>query len=691
MVFAALVAPRRVLGLLAGLLLAPVAGAQVTTVDALVAAVNGGAPGDTVRVAAGTFELPGPLRPKAGMAILGAGMGQTVITGAASWTPGTAGLPDGDTNSGSVNRNAYLIDLGDAVRRVTVADVTLRGPNLHGAVTGNDCDDLTVRGVAIEDVLWSGIRTFRMDRARIHGNTFVDAGGQHANKTGGAIYATWFADSEIYDNTFRRSSGSTRNAYGVKGRRAKRVRIYRNTIRTNFSIELPHENDQDVEIDHNYVTGTISIPKNSGGSVPASGVSFRIHHNYSSSSYALEWARNGAEVDHNLFDFSTAKDGGNLISAWSATSQGPTVFHNNLIKNPGRGVFWSEEVYNNISFYRNHVVANETVTPRTDGLFGFNSNTDFSTVSIRDNIIEVVGLPRKLVRNAASRTARIENNRLVNVADTADYANPQTGAPQGPDGPLAFRAGAFGEFEVDGWTVRPYRAPAPEAGVWYALRNTDSGLVLDADLGGVLAVARLDAGVGAGLDQQWQFLADGDGWRVDNRHSGRGPVDSGPDGRVVWSPDGATGTDKVWAVVDAGGGAVRLLNAARGRGYLAASPAGAVSWRIDAGDGTRWTLERLNAPTALRAAAAVQAGFDLSVYPNPVRAAATVAYTLDAPGEVSVVAYDVLGRRVAELASGSASAGGHRAALPESLPSGTYTVRLVAGGRVVTQRLTVVR
>ncbi len=685
-------------GVFSALLLAalvPPAWGQVATVAELVDAVTNGAAGDQVVVAAGTYELTGPLRPKAGMTIVGAGAGQTVLTAAASWSPGTAGLPDGATNSGSVNRNAYLVDLGDNVHHVTVADLTLRGPALHGAITGNDCDHLEVRGVSIEDVLWSGIRTFRMDHARIHGSTFVDAGGQYGT-TGGAIYATWFADSEIWDNTFRRSSGSPRNVYGIKGRQAKRVRIHHNTIRTNFSIELPHENDQYVEIDHNYVTGTISIPKHGGGSVPTGGYTFHIHHNYSSSSYALEWARNGAEVDHNLFDFSVAKDGGNLISSWTPISQGPTRFHHNLIKNPGRGVFWSEHVFNHIEFANNHVVANETVTPRTDGFFGLNPATDFSTVTVRDNIFEVVGRSRGLMRNAASRTAVIENNRLVNVSDTAGYANPQTGAPQGLTEPLAFRAGASGEYEVDGWDVRPYQESLPPTGQTVSLRAETSDRYVAADLNRSRRLVADRAWVRGWEQFEVTDGADADPATVALRARANGRFVTAAPGTPLAATATSAGPGERFAWEPHADGTVCLKSLATGA-YAAAGPS--APWTLDADGaacpaGARFAWATVGASVAAGAtgAATTVAEFGLDVYPNPAHGKVSVAYTLVEPGEASVSVYDVLGRRVADVATGHQPAGAHRVGVDVSrLSAGAYVVRLASGGAVVARRLTVAR
>ena len=424
--------------------------AQITSKQVLVEAINNGSENDVVKVGAGTFKLDSPLQPKSGMVIQGAGVGQTIIIPSDSWTPSDTLLPDGDTDHTSVVREAYLFDLGDKTRKVTIKDATLSGEGkLHGILYGNDCDGLELSNLQIRDVIWSGVRTFRMENALIHDVDFLNAGGKF-RVTGGALYLTWTRDSEIWNNRFTKNDGE--NFYGIKGRKFERVRIHHNTILMNFAIELPFENDSFVEIDHNVCDGAISIPKYGGGPVPEDGYSFHIHHNLMYRAYSLEWARNGAEVDRNLFDFDTEDDKGNLIGDFGrTTSPGPTLFHNNLISNPGRGLIWTNSPYNNYSFYNNHVRANKTVTPRTDGLFGFSKNTDFSTIVIKDNIIECYGLDRPLLRNEESRNAKIENNTLINISDTKDYKNPQTGAKKGLLEPLKFTCGAYDEYTVDGW------------------------------------------------------------------------------------------------------------------------------------------------------------------------------------------------------------------------------------------------
>jgi nitrous oxidase accessory protein len=441
----------------------------VSTVAQLYAAVNNGVANDTITVKAGTYELTSPLAPKGGQTIRGAGAGATIITAAASWSPSTSTLPDNGINISSCDATAYLFSFAYSTKNVTISDMTLTGPALHGALLASDCDGLQLSGLRIDDFLWSGVRTFLMANSSFHDNTFVDTGGRwqsggvpgvSGGTTGGGIYLTYVSDSTFYNNTmYKTQSLPERNFYGMKHREAKRCRYYNNTLLTNFSMEFPFENDQYVEIDHNYMTGTVSIPKYAGGPIPSGGYTFHIHHNYFNQSYAIEFARNGVEIDHNLFNFSTDDDGGNLITNFqdSATpaSDGWVTIHDNLIKNPGRGLYASNgQIFNNFSFYNNHVVGSTTVTPRTDGMFGLPTGTTFSTVTIKDNIFEFSGQARGLFRNTASYASVVQNNTLTNVSDSSKYANPSTGDPRGPLAPLYFAVGAGSRYVVDGWNCR---------------------------------------------------------------------------------------------------------------------------------------------------------------------------------------------------------------------------------------------
>jgi len=437
------------------------AAAPVATTAALVAAVRDAGDGATIEIAPGTYELEAPLEPKAGTTLKGAGMDKTILTHAAGWRPSTKTLPDPEMKTAGMDTRAYLIRLPDKAAGITISDLTLRGPQLHGAIFGQGNKGLHLHHLRVQDVLWAGIRTFSMEGAKIHDCEFIDAGGRwergqpglKGGITGGAIFAIWMVDTEIAHNRFTRTQpGTSDEFYGIKVRQGKRCRIHHNTIEVNFSLEFPFENDEDVEIDHNVLHGTVSIPKHAGGPVPKSGRTFHLHHNWFRDTYSVEFVRNGVEIDHNLFDFDVAKDHGNLISAFGkAPAKGPASFHNNLVSNPGRGVIWMNEAFDNLEVRNNHIVTRTTATPRTDGLFGLSPASDFKTITVRDNIIECQGQARPLLRSKESYGATIANNLPTNVSDTARYANPKGEKPAGLEAPLKFECGAHGEFTVDGW------------------------------------------------------------------------------------------------------------------------------------------------------------------------------------------------------------------------------------------------
>ena len=78
--------------------------------------------------------------------------------------------------------------------------------------------------------------------------------------------------------------------------------------------------------------------------------------------------------------------------------------------------------------------------------------------------------------------------------------------------------------------------------------------------------------------------------------------------------------------------------------------------------------------------------------PNPTATSTTLRFELAEAAEVEVVVVNVLGQRVATLASGPAAAGPHAVTVDASgLAAGTYFVQVRAGGEAQTRRFTVVR
>jgi len=79
--------------------------------------------------------------------------------------------------------------------------------------------------------------------------------------------------------------------------------------------------------------------------------------------------------------------------------------------------------------------------------------------------------------------------------------------------------------------------------------------------------------------------------------------------------------------------------------------------------------------------------------PNPALGAVTLRYALPREAPVRLGIYDVSGRRVRELASGTQTAGEHvldwdlRDESGRAVVAGLYSARLELEGRVLTQRL----
>ena len=81
-----------------------------------------------------------------------------------------------------------------------------------------------------------------------------------------------------------------------------------------------------------------------------------------------------------------------------------------------------------------------------------------------------------------------------------------------------------------------------------------------------------------------------------------------------------------------------------------------------------------------------------TVYPNPLRNQAQLEYALPEEADISIVVYDMLGRRVAQLVDGKRKTGVHQARVDASrLASGKYFVRMRADAFQQTRQLTVVR
>lgn len=445
---------------------------MVSNTQQLIDAVNNGPAGSNIIVAAGVYELPFSLKVKNGVTITGAGAGQTIIRNAPTFQFPAASWYDADVNFEFSNRDAYLFDLGRDQANVTLRNMTLTGPQVYGGVHAIAVSGITLTGIDFVNFRWSGIRAFVVSNVNISNNRFIDAGGQTVNgdgsfgSTGGSMFIAYLSNGVIDNNRFSSSGTRADNVFGVKGREFRDVRITNNTIRNDFSIELPFENDYYVDIENNFLDGVVSVPRWAGGQLPPgpNPYTFRIRNNYFTKSYSIEGPHNGMYIEGNVLDFPIDSDYGNLIGSFDPWSEnpaanGPLVFSGNIVINPGRGVFWSDVVWNNLTFANNHILANEIVPSMyPEGLFSFRDFspafggqfTNFSTITLASNVVEVLGRPRAFIRWPSGYAAQIQNNLLVNVTDSGAYANPPTGAPRGPQTAMVFNVGVNGEFRVNG-------------------------------------------------------------------------------------------------------------------------------------------------------------------------------------------------------------------------------------------------
>ncbi len=79
-------------------------------------------------------------------------------------------------------------------------------------------------------------------------------------------------------------------------------------------------------------------------------------------------------------------------------------------------------------------------------------------------------------------------------------------------------------------------------------------------------------------------------------------------------------------------------------------------------------------------------------YPNPFNPSTVIPFELAQTGNVRLAVYDVTGRQVTLLVNASMGAGRHSVTFNAAgIPSGVYIVRLEAGGRIMTNKLTLLK
>ena len=135
-------------------------------------------------------------------------------------------------------------------------------------------------------------------------------------------------------------------------------------------------------------------------------------------------------------------------------------------------------------------------------------------------------------------------------------------------------------------------------------------------------------------------------------------------------------------------------------GIVAAGPSGAIVGWSEARSGTDldvYAMQVLEATTAVEPAPGAPGFAFRGPWPNPARGATTLRFSLPSEASVRLAVYDVRGRRVRELVSGSRPAGGQtvvwdfRDGQGAPVGAGIYFAKLEVGNRTATRKLVLVR
>lgn len=232
-----------------------------------------------IQLGSGTFVAERTAHAKDGVTIAGRGHegdNATRIVASATWN-----LSE-DPNSGNPV-DEYLLFLQKA-KNVTIRNLALGSKPEHritGALLCRGSEDIIIHDLHVHDFRWAGLAFEGTTRLNVHDCTIENASTEKHRYHNGLIQTRWIKQSEIHHNQIVSSEGG---GYGYKGSGHRGVRLHHNYIDIGggFAIESAHENEFGLEIDHNYLTRCISVPKSGQGADPTKeghDYSVWIHHN----------------------------------------------------------------------------------------------------------------------------------------------------------------------------------------------------------------------------------------------------------------------------------------------------------------------------------------------------------------------------------------------------------------------------
>ena len=423
----------------------------------------------SIHLAPGDYVATRTARPKSGTTIVGRkpyGKDRTRIIASKDWKL---------SNSPREAREGEYLIAFTKMKDVKIKSLALVSDSSHritGAIRCFRSENVNLRELVIEEFRWAGIHAEICTKLTVTQCKLTNASVERDRYWSGLIRSRYLSDSEISHNRITSTIGG---GYGYKGGGHTGARFHHNyvDVKGGFSFESAHENEYGMEIDHNYLTGCLSIPKGGQSADPSKRGykhTFRIHHNYLTDSYTIEGPRNHLEVDHNWIH--VEKTNGRIYTHHGGINRGPIQIHHNVIENVDRALIWMNRGLAEKIYVYNNTIFCADAGKRTGALLSAYSAERLNDWVFKNNVVVAAwSQSRKLMQDKRDVLKKIiaTNNVLINVtgAPKGNYVNQDPGLKRQDAKPWVFYSPMNAEsFVVDrGVKVGlPFVGKAPDLG-----------------------------------------------------------------------------------------------------------------------------------------------------------------------------------------------------------------------------------
>ena len=369
----------------------------------------------------------------------------------------------------------YLVALRNS-KNVTIRDMSFAsdpGHQISGAFHCSSLSHVKFLNLHIAEYRWAGIHINKGNNIEIGNCIIRHASTVRCKHQGGLIRTKWIKDSRIHHNQIIGKKGG---GYGYKAGGHENVRIDHNYISTGyFAIESAHEHEFGVEIDHNYLTRCMSIPKSNNSANPKErgyDYSFWIHDNYLTDSYTIEGPRNYLIFEDNYVKIE--KKGGRVYTHHGGRNNGPVVIRRNVIENVDRSFIWMNEGLAEGIEVTNNTVICAVAGENKGSIFGAYSGDRLNGWVARNNVfIAPESEPRSVrpTQRGVSEKIEITHNLFVNFKGVPEgnFEGETPGFKATGEKPWPYYTPADGKsFLVDRGmdTGFPFEGKAPDLGAY---------------------------------------------------------------------------------------------------------------------------------------------------------------------------------------------------------------------------------